>query len=337
MSLRVGDRVRVKTQAEILATLDDQGALDGMPFMPQMIEACGKEFTVSKRAHKLCDWGAPRRLESAVFLDELRCDGAAYGGCEMDCLIVWKDAWLERVDGRTADRAVERRGSNAPLAALVERVQRGSRANEDPENPGPRYRCQSTQIPAATTPQSVWDFRQYVEDVASGNARLGEVATVLFFLFFEAAANSGLGFGTFLRWSYDMFQKLRGGAPYPLRRGQVPKNSPTPSARLGLDSGEFVKIKTYKEVLDTLSEDLVNRGMNFAPDMVPYCGQTVKVSKRLRRIMNERTGKLIELKNDCLVLEGVTCGGKFTKPFLCPRGMSPYWREIWLERAEPSS
>jgi hypothetical protein len=336
MNLRVGDRVRVKTQAEILATLDDQGSLDGMPFMPQMIEACGREFTVTKRAHKLCDWGSPRRLERAVFLDDVRCDGAAYGGCEMDCLIVWKEAWLEKVDGRTA-KSNGARPPVVPLAALVERVQRGTKGTEDPARPGPRYRCQSTQIPAATRPQSVWDLRQYVEDVASGNARIGEVVSVLFFLLFETAANSGLGFGSFLRWSYDTAQKLRGGTPYPLRAGRVPKGSPTPSARIGLDCGEFVKIKTYKEVLDTLSEDLVNRGINWAPDMVPYCGQTAKVSRRLRRIMNERTGQLIELKNDCLVLEGVTCGGKFTKPFLCPRGMSPYWREVWLERAEPSS
>ena len=53
--------------------------------------------------------------------------------------------------------------------------------------------------------------------------------------------------------------------------------------------------------------------------------------------MNEKTGQLLELKNQCLVLEGAPCVGRFTKPLLCPRGMSPYWREIWLERVESTS
>jgi hypothetical protein len=36
------------------------------------------------------------------------------------------------------------------------------------------------------------------------------------------------------------------------------------------------------------------------------------------------------------VLEGAQCVGKFSKPLLCPRGMSPYWREIWLEPTQGS-
>jgi hypothetical protein len=99
-----------------------------------------------------------------------------------------------------------------------------------------------------------------------------------------------------------------------------------------LQPGELVKVKTHVEVLETLTEDLVNRGMGFHPEMVPYCARTFRVSKRIRRLINEKTGELMELKNDCLVLEGAPCTGRFTKPLLCPRGMSPYWREIWLER-----
>ena len=61
---------------------------------------------------------------------------------------------------------------------------------------------------------------------------------------------------------------------------------------------------------------------------------TVRVDKRLRRILNEKTGQILELKNPCVVLEGSTCKGNYTRPLLCPRGMQPYWREIWLERGE---
>ena len=91
MKLRAGDWVRVRSHEEILATLDERGCLEELPFIPQMLRYCGQRFQVSKRAHKLCDTvhgtGA-RGLTASVFLDDLRCDGQVYGGCEMECLIV---------------------------------------------------------------------------------------------------------------------------------------------------------------------------------------------------------------------------------------------------------
>jgi hypothetical protein len=38
--------VQVKTAAEILATLDSEGKLDGLPFMPEMLQYCGQTVTV---------------------------------------------------------------------------------------------------------------------------------------------------------------------------------------------------------------------------------------------------------------------------------------------------
>ena len=52
---RVGDLVEVRSAAEILATLNEQGELDDLPFMPEMLQFCGKRLTVHKVAHKLCD------------------------------------------------------------------------------------------------------------------------------------------------------------------------------------------------------------------------------------------------------------------------------------------
>ena len=64
--LHAGDWVEVRSKDEILRTLDKQGRLDGMPFMPQMFQYCGKRFEVYKRAHKTCDtiaikWDYPGR------------------------------------------------------------------------------------------------------------------------------------------------------------------------------------------------------------------------------------------------------------------------------------
>ena len=106
LDLKVGDWVMVRPAEEILSTLDANARLEGMPFMPQMLQHCGKKFRVRKRAHKLCDTAfgtGGRQMTDAVFLDDLRCDGAAYGGCELRCTIIWKEAWLERADANAPE------------------------------------------------------------------------------------------------------------------------------------------------------------------------------------------------------------------------------------------
>ena len=55
VQLRVGDWVEIKSKDEILSILDQKGQLEGLPFMPEMFEFCGKRFPVHKRAHKTCD------------------------------------------------------------------------------------------------------------------------------------------------------------------------------------------------------------------------------------------------------------------------------------------
>ena len=99
LGLRPGELVRVRSVLEIGPTLDAQGSLDGMPFMPEMLQYCGRTFRVSRRADKTCAGdGAMRRMHNAVHLADLRCDGAGHGGCEAACLLFWNEAWLERAD-----------------------------------------------------------------------------------------------------------------------------------------------------------------------------------------------------------------------------------------------
>src|SRR5258705_13858251 len=98
LGLRAGDWVEVRSAPEILATLDERGCLEGLPFMPEMLAACGKRFRVFKSAHKGCDTiktSASFRMADAVHLLGQRCDGGAHGGCQARCLIYWKDAWLK--------------------------------------------------------------------------------------------------------------------------------------------------------------------------------------------------------------------------------------------------
>ena len=100
-ALRSGDLVEVRSAAEILASLDEQGSLDGMPFMPEMLPLIGRRFVVDKRAEKVCDTiasGGSRRVPGTVMLADLRCDGSGHDGCQAECRLYWKQAWLRRVD-----------------------------------------------------------------------------------------------------------------------------------------------------------------------------------------------------------------------------------------------
>src|SRR5215471_12798242 len=59
--LLAGDWVVVRSANEILPTLDDNGTLDGLPFMPEMLSWCGKLFHVQRPVNKTCVDGDPIR------------------------------------------------------------------------------------------------------------------------------------------------------------------------------------------------------------------------------------------------------------------------------------
>jgi hypothetical protein len=337
LDLKVDDWVVVRPSEEILFTLDANARFEELPFTPQMLQYCGKKFRVRKRAHKLCDTAfgtGGRRLTDAVFLDDIRCNGEAYGGCELRCTIVWKEAWLRRAD------ANESESPSAPLDRLETLVLAGTRRTSPGEKSSdPLYVCQATQLPAATKPLPWWKPDQYVEDYRSGNVALSDIVARLAFLLYAELVATGVGLGSPLRWIYNKIQSVRGGDPYPVRPGHLPIGGPTPSVNLDLKEGELVRVKSGDEILATVDELLVNRGMAFHPEMMPYCGKTFRISQRLHRLIDEKTGRLRELKNSCIVLEGADCLGTCTRPLSCPRACPPYWREIWLERvnADPAA
>jgi hypothetical protein len=124
-------------------------------------------------------------------------------------------------------------------------------------------------------------------------------------------------------------QLIRNGEKWPFLAGRLTR---TPTEVLNLRPGELVEIKSKEEILETLDTKGMNRGMTFDGEQIKYCGQRARVLRRVERILDERTGKMMHFKNDCIVLEGVTCTGKYNQ--YCPRSIYPYWREIWLRRVE---
>jgi hypothetical protein len=209
----------------------------------------------------------------------------------------------------------------------------GTRADEQQANDGTRYTCQGTQVLDFTTALSTWDIRQYLQDYTSGNVTFGQVLRGLVYAGFYNLSNAGIGLGRPLRWFYDKFQAVWGGMAYPRKSGTIPAGQPTPMIALNLQPGELIRVKSYKEILATLDTSGKNRGLGFDAEMVPYCGGTYRVRTRLGKFIDEKTGKLVTMKNPCFLLEGVWCQSRYSNcKMFCPRSIYSWWHEIWLER-----
>jgi hypothetical protein len=332
--LKVGDWVEVRSKTEILATLDENGCLEGMPFMPEMLSFCGLRLPVYKRAHKTCDTVFPvrgRRVHDAVHLNT-RCDGSAHGGCQAGCLIFWKEAWLKPVAGPAKDSGRQltdlKLGDETADANLAQTT-----THSDPASGAVKYRCQATQLPYATAPLQWWEISQYIEDYRSGNVGLGAILRGFFYSAYYHLSKAGIGLGRPLRWLYDKVRVRMDGTLFPRRRGTIPEGAATPTSALNLQPGELVRVKSHQEILQTLNVNSMNRGMTWDAEMVPYCGGTYRVLRRVTQIINESTGEMQVMKNPCIILDSVICQSKYSHcRMFCPRSIYPYWREIWLER-----
>ena len=119
---RHGDLVEVKAADEIVQTLDAAGALDNIPFMPEMLELCGQRFRVSRRANTVCIYepGTPLgfNTDDVVTLEGVRCSGAAHGGCQKSCTIFWREAWLQKVEDPAARTHAGSQGAEKLQARL---------------------------------------------------------------------------------------------------------------------------------------------------------------------------------------------------------------------------
>ncbi len=345
LNLRAGELVQVRSEPEILSTLDANGRLDALPFMPEMLQYCGQRFRVYKRAHKTCDTidrTGGRRMRNTVHLADLRCDGAAHGGCQARCLIFWKEAWLARVDANLRHRLSSRiRQFFRADTALVsyangfttrQALFRATQVHGENVQPGEEaYSCQATDLLKASAPLAWWDFRQYVEDLTSGNVSFLQILNALFFIAVKHGLEIGVGYRAQL-WIYNRFQRMIDGSPFPFRGGQLLK---TPTETLNLKVGELVQVKTNEEILATLDKRSKNRGLFFDIEETAYCGGKYRVLERVERIISEKTGKMRQLPGECIMLEGVTCRALYSdRRIFCPRSIYSYWREIWLRRAE---
>jgi hypothetical protein len=172
-----------------------------------------------------------------------------------------------------------------------------------------------------------------MEDYASANVPIGGMLRGFLYAAYFNLIQAGIGLGRPLRWVYDRFQSLWGGIPYPRRSGSIPADQATPTCSLNLQPGELVRVKSYKDILDTLNSENKNRGLYFDAEAVPYCGETYRVRTRLNKFIDEKTGELITMANSSILLDGVWCQARYSDcRMFCPRSIYTWWREIWLQR-----
>ena len=321
---RAGDRVVVRSAQEILSTLDADGTLHGLPFMPEMLEWCGKPYTIQRRAEKTCVDVSPesginphRRFagDDVVFLDGPRCGGQGHDGCKRACKMFWKEDWLRAFDPADSSAHASESGLDVHLPRLKTKVE------------ADRYFCQSTQLFTATEAfpgkMKPWILRIIVREIRNGDRSVLEILQLL------------------VLWAWRRLIRVATGRAWV--RG--PNERITPSVSLGLEPGEIVRFKSSADMVATLNHKGKNRGMGFCAEMTRFCGGQAEVMHRCDRIINERTGKMREIK-DTVTLKNM----RTATPLLpnseclcfdvlgdCARGDPMMWREIWLTRASASS
>jgi hypothetical protein len=297
--LRPGEIVEVRSLPEILATLDERGCLEGMPFMPEMATYCGHRFQVHRRVDKVWEYAhgtGLRSVDRAVLLEKLRCDGQSHGGCQAACQLIWKEAWLRPPRAQAAKASGA--GHRVDLYEHTQVSVHGER----------RYVCQMTEIIRASTQLSLRDSRHYWRDWMRGNVRLGPLLVVLSTRVFNG-----------MNWRL-------GGAPWPVVKPLDSDSSP--HQEVGLQPGQWVRVKSKRAIEATLNRKLRNRGMEFGTDMLFCSGGSYRVAARVDRIVDERTGELLVFKTPSILLEGAHANGGVV---LTPQNEFFFWREIWLE------
>jgi hypothetical protein len=99
-----------------------------------------------------------------------------------------------------------------------------------------------------------------------------------------------------------------------------------------LKEGDWVRVRSRKEIESTLNHWRQVRGCAFMPEMAAYCGTIHRVFKPMKKFVDERD---LQVKKSAgiILLEGVICNG--TAEFgTCDRSCLHFWREEWLEKLD---
>jgi hypothetical protein len=302
-----GDTVRIRPLPEILATLDADGALDGMPFQPEMMKFCGGEARVFRCLDKIYDYGRTkhmRRLEGCVLLSNLRCDGSAHEGCEAACYLIWKTEWLQHSESARAAVALPATFDAARVSDTV-----AARTRH-----GDVLRCQFTELHACTAEYQGWSLGRDLIPWLCGN--------------YSAQA----WLVAMLTRVFNGVQRRRGGIGFP---PLPPMGEHLTKESTALAVGERVVVVPLEEIARTLNSQGKNKGLWFDVEMVKHCGREYRVTARVQKIIDDATGQMRTMKTPCIMLDTVDSTGEGLH--FNAQHDPIFWRESWLRRTESRS
>ena len=122
----------------------------------------------------------------------------------------------------------------------------------------------------------------------------------------------------------------------------VARSSPGASTAAGqsrrsgtaLQAGDLVVVRPVQEIRETLDDAGKNDGLKFLRPMQRHCGETHRVLKRVKYILDDRTHVVRKTRNTVL-LEGVICDGRgIYGREDCDRSCFFFWKEAWLRRVD---
>jgi hypothetical protein len=243
-----------------------------------------------------------------VFLEGLRCNGKSHDGCQRRCLLFWKETWLKPADEATiqsivANPSQEAAAEHADAANNVEKL-------PWPTKQGDRYYCQSTELAGATHDFPPGRLHHYWNDLQLGELSWRRFAYILWLALVNRIVRV---------FHHREYQQLFG------------EQKQTADAVLNLQPGEWVEVKSAREIQATLDAQGRNRGLLFETEMTRYCSRRFRVGVPIEKIISETTGRMV-LLNNTVTLEGLVCQG--IRDMNCPRANYFYWREVWLKRGE---
>lgn len=314
-SFRAGDEVWVKSPEEILSTLDKDGALDGVPFMPEMLDWCGKSFRVQRLVEKSCGGGSTLRhfpTNDVVVLDGRRCDGQAHDGCGYGCRIFWKEAWLQSAKSEVPKPEITADG--------IRKLRTRLKIRSDEQH----YFCQLTEVRNATEPFSgprrFLTPRIALKEIGDGDLSAYKILTL------------------YARWF--LIRVLRAAGADRWANGHCKR---TPDESLDLRPGDTVRIKSRARIAQTLNSHGRNRGLAIWYEMTRFCGRVAEVDRRIDRFIDNNTARMQKMSNT-VTLKNIGGHESLAEECHCmyqlgdcPRGEPMFWRETWLERVSQRS
>ncbi len=117
---------------------------------------------------------------------------------------------------------------------------------------------------------------------------------------------------------------------------KIDKSSTRPPG-VNFRAGEWVEVRSPKEIATTLDADGTANGLPFMPEMLSFCGQRFQILRRAEKTCFEAAPVNYQIRefrgSDVVLLNELRCSGSDHDG--CQRACTLFWKEAWLRRVTP--